>query len=96
MQIGSDTNWLSIAAGGNHTIALKSDGTLWAWGYNVYGQLGTAQIRIEKRPVQIGTDTNWVSIAAGLVSHHSPEIGRHTLGMGMERSWSIRGRHKYG
>ena len=29
-----------IAAGGGHTVALKSDGTVWAWGRNYYGQLG--------------------------------------------------------
>ena len=41
LQIGADTNWVSISKRGTyHTIALKSDGTLWAWGYNWYGQLG--------------------------------------------------------
>ncbi len=29
-----------IAAGSSHTIALRVDGTVWAWGYNYYGQLG--------------------------------------------------------
>ncbi|MDO8140263.1 MAG: carboxypeptidase regulatory-like domain-containing protein [Candidatus Brocadiales bacterium] len=29
-----------IASGGDHTIALKSDGTVWAWGYNEHGELG--------------------------------------------------------
>ena len=53
-----------IAAGYFHTVALRSDGTLWAWGRNNYGQLGdgtTAQIN---SPVRIGTDTSWVQIAA--------------------------------
>ncbi len=33
-------NWSAIAAGGWHTVGLKSNGTLWAWGANGYGQLG--------------------------------------------------------
>ena len=31
---------IAIAAGGNHSYALMADGTVWAWGYNGYGQLG--------------------------------------------------------
>jgi len=30
----------SIAAGSKHRVALKTDGTLWAWGANHHGQLG--------------------------------------------------------
>ena len=33
---------VAIAAGFNHVLALTSDGTIWAWGYNFYGQLGVA------------------------------------------------------
>ena len=29
-----------VAAGGAHTCAIKTDGSLWCWGYNKYGQLG--------------------------------------------------------
>lgn len=39
-QIGAATNWLSVSDGWYHTIALKTDGTLWVWGDNEYGQLG--------------------------------------------------------
>ena len=34
------TNVIAIAAGGLHTLALKSDGTVWGWGYNGQGELG--------------------------------------------------------
>jgi alpha-tubulin suppressor-like RCC1 family protein len=31
-QIGTDNNWVTISTGYNHSVGLKSDGTLWAWG----------------------------------------------------------------
>lgn len=34
------TDVTAVDAGSRHTVALKSDGTAWAWGYNFYGQLG--------------------------------------------------------
>jgi alpha-tubulin suppressor-like RCC1 family protein len=40
VQIGTSTNWTSISTSLGHCIARRSDGTLWAWGSNSYGQLG--------------------------------------------------------
>ena len=68
-QIGTDTNWKSVAAGYCHTVAIKTDGTLWAWGDNAVGQLGNGTTTGTNAPVQIGTDTDWQSIAAG--SYHN-------------------------
>jgi alpha-tubulin suppressor-like RCC1 family protein len=34
------TNWKQVTCGGNSTLAIKTDGTLWVWGQNSYGQLG--------------------------------------------------------
>lgn len=42
-----------IAAGGFHTVAIKSDGTLWAWGNNFDGQLGDGTTTDKNEPVQI-------------------------------------------
>ena len=65
VQVGSATNWAAVAAGYWHTIALQLDGTLWAWGYNNNGQLGTGDNTDRCSPVQIGSDTDWVAVAAG-------------------------------
>ncbi|RYD51327.1 MAG: T9SS type A sorting domain-containing protein [Sphingobacteriales bacterium] len=65
-KIGRDYSWVRATTGVYHSAALKSDGTLWTWGYNNYGQLGDGTTVQKDTPVQIGTDQNWVSIAAGL------------------------------
>jgi alpha-tubulin suppressor-like RCC1 family protein len=67
-QIGTDTDWAAVSAGGNHVIALKTGGTLWTWGINDYGQLGNGApgpTAYSSVPVKIGTATNWKAIAAG-------------------------------
>ena len=46
-----------ISAGTNHTVALKDDGTVWAWGYNYYGQLGDGTITTRRYPVQVMSDS---------------------------------------
>ncbi|MCA0428544.1 MAG: PKD domain-containing protein [Bacteroidetes bacterium] len=64
-QIGTENNWVSLSAAGENTVALKSNGTLWAWGNNESGQLGNGTNLNSNIPVQIGTETNWVSVSAG-------------------------------
>ncbi len=61
---GSISNWASVSAGYSHTLAIKTDGTLWAWGNNDYGQLGDGTNISRINPVQIGTATNWASVSA--------------------------------
>ena len=68
-QIGTDNHWASVAVGFGHTLALKTNGTLWSWGYNFNGQLGDGTRDDHNEPRQVGTDSNWVRIAAG--SNHS-------------------------
>ena len=72
-QIGTDSDWKTISSTYNHTLAIKTNGTLWAWGRNDYtGQLGDGTIVNKLSPVQIGSDTDWNTIFAG--DHHSMAI----------------------
>lgn len=65
IKMAGNYTWKSIAAGFLHTVVVKSDGTLWACGYNYYGQLGDGTNANKNRLTQIGTATTWVSVAAG-------------------------------
>lgn len=64
--------WAKVSAGYAHTLAIKTDGTLWAWGDNISGQLGNGTNNNSNAPVQIGTATNWQVITAG--AEHSMAI----------------------
>jgi alpha-tubulin suppressor-like RCC1 family protein len=63
VQIGSDTNWASVSSGYSHTLAIKANGTLWAWGGNDFGQLGTGNTNTSSSPVQVGS-ASWLSVQA--------------------------------
>lgn len=54
-----------VAAGEDHAMSLKPDGTVWAWGYNYYGQLGDGTTTNRSTPVQVSGLTNVIAIAAG-------------------------------
>tara|TARA_R110002020_G_scaffold55974_2_gene155015 strand:- start:256 stop:1362 length:1107 start_codon:yes stop_codon:yes gene_type:complete len=58
-QVGSLTDWESVSAGASCGYATKTDGTLWAWGINSSGQLGTGNDILYSSPVQIGSLTDW-------------------------------------
>ena len=71
-QVGTLTNWAKVVFGTyqSNTFAIKTDGTLWAWGYNYKGVLGLGNTTYYSSPVQVGTLTNWASVSSG---------GIHTL-----------------
>ena len=65
VQVGALTTWSKISGGNNQTIAIKTDGTLWSWGGNPYGQLGQGDTVSRSSPVQVGAGTTWSKISAG-------------------------------
>lgn len=55
----------AISSSGSHALAVKSDGTVWAWGYNGYGQLGSGNYNNSPIPTQVQGLTDVVAVAAG-------------------------------
>jgi alpha-tubulin suppressor-like RCC1 family protein len=65
VQVGALTNWKQVSGGLYYSSAIKTDGTLWAWGENTYGQLGNGNRSFYSSPVQIGSLTNWKYVSSG-------------------------------
>jgi len=90
VQIGTDTTWSSakghfVNGTNNASYAIKTDGTLWAWGINRQnGQLGLNDIADRSSPTQIGTKTNWswIEIAANTLAAINTDGELWTWGYG--------------
>jgi len=67
VQVPGSTNWngSTITHGTRHTLGIKTDGTLWAWGKNTFfGQLGVLDKISRSSPTQIGILSDWTNTAA--------------------------------
>lgn len=60
----SDEYWLDISNMGINTFGIKSDSTLWAWGDNRFGELGTGDFKNHYKPFQIDTN-KWIKVYSG-------------------------------
>jgi alpha-tubulin suppressor-like RCC1 family protein len=86
VQIGSGTDWSYVGAGRYHSLAVKTDGTLWGWGYNGQLQLGQSNNTDRSSPVQIGTDTNWSSAYGGNTESYALKSDGTVYGWGQDQS----------
>jgi hypothetical protein len=68
VQVGSLYNWKQVSGSGQHTAAIKTNGTLWTWGQNSYGALGNGTTIDYSSPVQVGSLTNWKQISAATLN----------------------------
>ena len=65
--LSGGANWKQVAGGNVHTAAIKTDGTLWTWGRNDFGQLGdnTSGINRSTPVTTFAGGTNWKQVAGG-------------------------------
>ncbi|WP_027184579.1 hypothetical protein [Desulfovibrio inopinatus] len=65
VQVGTETNWTDISCGDWFTLALKSDGSLYGFGYNLHGELGLDDTIDRYVPERIGSEGAFQSMSAG-------------------------------
>jgi alpha-tubulin suppressor-like RCC1 family protein len=78
---------IKLAAGEDYTVALKNDGTIWAWGRNDEGQLGDGTKINKCTPLKVSGLTDVIAIAAR---------GRHTVALKKDGTVWTWGRNYYG
>lgn len=76
-QIGADTSWQKVNMGRYDCKAIKTDGSLWTWGYNHVGQAGDGTTTIKSSPIQVGMGNQWFDAVGG---------EQHTLAISQNRS----------
>jgi alpha-tubulin suppressor-like RCC1 family protein len=65
LQVGTDI-WADVAGANLHSLGIRSDGTLWVWGFGASGRFGDGITEDHKSfvPLQVGTNSNWDRIWA--------------------------------
>lgn len=67
-QVGTDTDWASVSTSVTwcySVLALKTDGSLWAWGDGSNFCLGNGTVNNSAVPVRVGTDNDWAQVSIG-------------------------------
>jgi alpha-tubulin suppressor-like RCC1 family protein len=81
-------NWSKISGGADHYAGIKSDGTLWTWGYGSFGRLGNNSTTDRSTPVTTFTGgTNWKQVHCG---------GNYTAAIKTDGTLWTWGRNSYG
>ena len=81
------TGIIAISGGGLHSLSLKDDSTVWAWGRNLEGQLGNSTNTNSNVPVQVNSLTGITAVAGG---------GYHSLALKSDSTVWVWGSNIYG
>ena len=86
VQVGLLTNWKTLASTGeqnaNFSAVIKTDGTLWVWGDNQYGQLGLGNLTSYSSPKQLGLLTTWNNLTINKLGIHAITTDNKLWGWG--------------
>ena len=89
--------WIDVVCGENHILGLKSDGTLWAWGDNQYGQLGDGTTISRSSPVQVGLGNfNWRMLAKKAQNHSSGVASENNTAAPATYYWGLNNKGQLG
>lgn len=86
VQVGNDTNWSSFVAGDEHTVALKTDRSLWSWGNAVHGQVGNGVpnnplVRLNQVPIWLTKPSLVGDIRPDDIEHILNKVCGNTAGI---------------
>jgi alpha-tubulin suppressor-like RCC1 family protein len=89
--VGGFSDWVQVSAGDAHNLAVRANGSAWAWGLNTSGRLGDGTITSRTSPVSVvGGFSDWVQVSAG---------NAHSLGVranGTAWAWGLNGSGRLG
>jgi alpha-tubulin suppressor-like RCC1 family protein len=78
--IAAGSGITQLSAGGTHMLALKSDGTILAWGYNASGQLGRGTVSMTGGPAPVTGLASATQVSAGWQSSYAVHTVPYLLG----------------
>jgi len=88
---GGFVDWFQVEAGDIHSLGVRTNGTVWAWGNNTFGRLGDNSIITRSSPVSVvGGFTDWCQVSGGQT---------HSLGVrtnGTAWAWGYNGQGQMG
>ena len=88
--VGGITNWCAVSGGGYHSLALRTDGTAWAWGGGSFGRLGDNTVADKSSPVSVvGGFSDWCQISAGCQHNLAIRTGGTAWAWGLGNSGQL-------
>ncbi len=88
--VGGFTDWIFAAAGGYHSLGIRTNGILYGWGENLNGTLGDGTATNRNSPVSVvGGFTDWISASGGRYHSHAIRANGTLWGWGLNSSGQV-------